>query len=276
VNCRQALTYARQTLENRGIENPSLEGEILVRFVLEFDRGGLFANPDLLMTPVQIENLSGLIERRLSGEPSAYITGYKEFYGLKLKVDPRVLIPRSETELLVEKAIGVYREYHCTTLADIGTGSGCIAISLAKELKEAVIFAIDKSLPALEVAEENAAMHEIRNRINFLHGNLLEPLSVPVDMIIANLPYIKEDEVNGLFEPALALNGGPDGLNILRELIKEVPGKINKRGFLFLEIGQGQADEVKTILHKAFTSGVIQIFNDLAGIERVVSLRLTS
>jgi release factor glutamine methyltransferase len=276
VNCRQALAHARQTLENKGIENPSLEGEILVRIVLGFDRADLFANLDLIMIPAQIEKLSALVERRLSGEPSAYITGYKEFYGLKLKVDARVLIPRPETELLVEKAIDICKEKDYPTIADIGTGSGCIAISLAKELKAPVIFAIDKSLPALEVAEENAAMHGVKNRIHFLHGNLLEPLPCPVDIVIANLPYVKKDEVNGKFEPTLALDGGPDGLNIIRELINKVPGKIKKRGFLFLEIGQGQADEVKTILHKAFPLGVIQIFNDLAGIERVVSLRLTS
>jgi release factor glutamine methyltransferase len=276
VNCRQALAHARQTLEDSGIENSSLEGEILVRFVLGLDRASLFSNPDLVIAPDQIENLSALLQRRLLGEPSAYITGHKEFFGLNFKVDPRVLIPRPETELLVEKAVEFYKTNNYTSIADIGTGSGCIAISLAKALRDARIYAIDCSASSLQGAKENAVAHGITNQIHFLLGNLLQPLAQPVDMVVANLPYVKKDELNLKFEPALALDGGPDGLDIIRELITLVHGRLKPQGALLLEVGQGQAYEVKTNLHKVFPKAQVKIFRDLAGIDRVVTMRLTS
>jgi release factor glutamine methyltransferase len=276
VNCRNALARARQTLEKSGIENSLLEGEILVRFVLRLDRAGLFSNLDLELTSSQIYSLSNLLQSRQSGEPSAYITGHKEFYGLDFKVDPRVLIPRPETELIVEKAIEIYRKYNYISLADIGTGSGCIAISLAKELQKAEIYAVDYSAQALEVARDNAIKHGVNNRIHFLNGSLLEPLPQAVDMVIANLPYVKRNEVNSQFEPVLALNGGEDGLDIIRELIVQTPDKLTSKGVLILEVGQGQATKVESILHKVFPEAVIEVFKDLAGIERVVSMRLTA
>jgi release factor glutamine methyltransferase len=276
VNCRQALARARQILEKCGIENSSLEGEILVRYVLGLDRVDLFSSLDLELTPAQVGALSNLLQRRQSGEPSAYITGHKEFYWLDFKVDRRVLIPRPETELLVEKAIEFFGKYNCVYVADIGTGSGCIAISLAKELPKAQIYAVDYSAQALEVARENAVKHGVSNRIHFFEGSLLEPLPETVDMIVANLPYVKMNEVNSQFEPEVALNGGEDGLDIIKKLIKQTPGKLTPKGVLLLEVGQGQADKVKAILHKAFPKAVIEVFKDLAGIERVVSMRLTA
>lgn len=275
MNCRQALAQNRTALEDKGIENSRLEGEILLRFVLDIDRAFLFANLDRELTAPQSEKLLELLKRRQSGEPSAYITGHREFYGLDFIVDNRVLIPRPETELLVEKTIALCRQNHYSTIADIGTGSGCIAISLAKNLTGATIFAVDYVASALEVAKENIAVHNLKERIKPIRGNLLEPLTEPVDVIVANLPYVKTNEINLPFEPNSTLDGGMDGLDIIKELIMQVSGKLKPGGSLLLEVGQGQADEVITILHKVFPKGVAEVFKDLAGIDRVVSLRLT-
>jgi release factor glutamine methyltransferase len=276
VNCRQALIRARKALEDSHIENSSLEGEILVRFVLGIDRASLFSNLDQELKQEQSEQLTNLLERRRSGEPSAYITGHREFYGLDFKVDKRVLIPRPETELLVEKTIDYSRKNNCSTIADIGTGSGCIAISLAINLREVTLYAVDYSLPALEAAEENIFDHNVEKRIKRVRGNLLEPLPEPVDIIVANLPYVKRQEIKSQYEPKISLDGGIDGLDKIKELITQVPGKLKSNGMLIMEIGQGQAEEVKTILHKAFLEFIVESSKDLAGIERVVSLCLTA
>jgi release factor glutamine methyltransferase len=275
VNSRQALAESRKLLEDKGIEDASLEGEILLRFVVGMDRAALFASLDTELTPAQSAQLTALVERRLHGEPSAYITGHKEFYGLDFRVDRRVLIPRPETEILMEKALDFCRQIKCKTIADIGTGSGCIAISLAKNLMGMTVYAVDYSQDALDSARANAQTHGVLPRIQFLQGNLLEPLHEPVDVITANLPYVKQEEVNTGFEPQLALDGGADGLDKIKQLIAQVPGKLKPGGLLLLEVGIGQAEAVETNLHKVVPTGVTGITNDLAGIGRVVSLRLT-
>jgi len=276
VNCGQALTRARKTLEECGIDNSSLEAEILLRHILGISRAVLLSGLEKELSSTQSEKLANLIERRKWGEPSAYITGHREFYGLDFKVDRRVLIPRPETELLVEKALEYSRKYKVSKVADIGTGSGCIAISIASKLPAIKIYAIDVSLPALEAAEENCIALNLKKRIEFLWGDLLKPLPEPVDMIIANLPYVRKTEVNSEFEPAQALNGGEDGLDTIRNLVPQITGKLKPRGIVLLEIGMGQADAVTTILHNVFPKCEIEIDKDLAGIERIVSLRLTS
>ena len=276
MNCREALAKVRKILEDSHIDDASLEGEILLRHVLGTDRAGLFSNLEKELDSSQTEIMFQLVERRKQGEPSAYITGHKEFYGLKFKVDRRALIPRPETELLVEKALGFCREFGFSSVADIGTGCGCVAINLAKNLPAATIFAADASLPALELAEENCAVHGLKTRISLLWGDLLQPLPDPVDMIVANLPYVRKEDMISGFEPERALNGGRDGLDVIKTLIKQVPGKLNPEGMLLLEIGQGQADSVKYILRGVFHSPVIEVARDLAGIERVAIMRLTS
>jgi len=276
VNCRQALARARKKLEEYGIEDSSLEAEILLRYILCVNRAVLLSGLDNDITGDQTVRLSNLIEKRAWGEPSAYITGHKEFYGLDFKVDRRVLIPRPETELLVEKALEFCGQNKVSAIADIGTGSGCIAMSIASKLPAVKIYAVDISLPALEAAEENSIALNLKKRIEFLWGDLLKPLPEPVDMIIANLPYVRKAEVNSAYEPAQALNGGEDGLDAFRKLVPQIVGKLNPRGIVLLEIGMGQADALKTILHNVFSKCEIEIGKDLAGIERVVSLRLTS
>lgn len=279
MNRRQALAQARGTLADNNIDDASLEGEILLRHVLGINRSQLFSDLDGNVSPAQAESLRKLLERRLSGEPSAYITGHREFYGLDFKVNRHVLIPRPESEPLVEKALSLCRSHAISIIADIGTGCGAIAISLAKNLPAATIYATDISSQALEVAGENCRRHGVTDRIVLLQGDMLGALPEPVDLIVANLPYVREAELTGIgplsFEPELALNGGKDGLDRISLLCRQAGDKLRNKGSMLLEIGQGQSQAVKAIMHELFPSALIEVDRDLAGIERVISLRLT-
>jgi len=276
LNLRQALTSARETLATGNIEDPALESEILLRHVLAIDRAGLYSDLDRELNQRHEKNLSQILERRRRGEPSAYITGHREFYGLDFTVNHDVLIPRPETELLVDLTIKLARDHKITKIADVGTGCGAIAVSLAKELPLATVYATDISREALVIARQNCVRHGVSDRLVLLRGDLLEPLGKTVDMIAANLPYVKESDLpaNG-HEPAVALDGGKDGLDQIKRLCRQVGRKLRRDGYLLLEIGQGQAEMVVDILCKAFPAPAIEVHKDLAGIERVVSLRLT-
>jgi len=228
----------------------------------------------------QEETFWGLVKRRLIGEPTAYIAGNREFYRLDFFVDSSVLIPRPESELLVEKSLNLAQNHTVSTIAEIGTGCGAIAISLALKLPQTKIYATDISAPALEVALFNCKKHGVLDKICLLHGNMLDPLPEPVDLIIANLPYVKESDLSQIcsasFEPRLALNGGSDGLGKIRQLCYQVSGKLRPEGCLLLEIGQGQKEAVTTLLHSLFPLARVEVTPDLSGIDRVVSLVLTT
>ena len=279
MNRRQALACARGTLADNSIDNPSLEGEIILRHLMDISRAQLYSGLDLDVSPTHEKALNKLLERRLHGEPSAYITGHREFYGLDFRVDRNVLIPRPETELLVEKAIRLTQSHAISRIADIGTGCGAIAISLAVNLPGVTVYATDVSAPALEVARTNCQKHGVTDRIVILQGHMLEPLPEPVDLIIANLPYVREADLtdNGIlsFEPELALNGGEDGLDMIRVLCRQAGNKLRSQGFILLEIGQGQAEEITDLSQEIFPSARIEVECDLSNIERVVSLCLT-
>jgi release factor glutamine methyltransferase len=279
VNLKQALEQAHMVLADNNIEDTSLEGELLLRHVLGISRTQLYLDLDRELIPAHETAFHHLIERRLQGEPSAYITGHREFYGLDFYVDRSVLIPRPESELLVEKTISLARSRLMSTIADIGTGCGAIAISLAMNLPEAKIYASDISASALEVARSNCQRHGVIDRIYLIQGDMLEPLPEPVDLIIANLPYVRESELPRTgplsFEPVLALNGGPDGIAEIKRVCSQVSAKLRPGGCLLLEIGSGQKKAVDAILRKVFPSARIEITTDFGGIERVVSLCLT-
>ena len=276
MSLKQALSRARGILAEKNNEDTPLECELLLRHVLGISRTQLYLDLDLKLSPKQEEAFWQLLKRCLNGEPTAYITGHCEFYGLDFYVDPSVLIPRPESELLVEKAISLAQEHRLLTIAEIGTGSGAIAITLALELPGARIYATDISASALKVALINCQKHGVIDRVYLLHGNMLEPVPEPVDLIIANLPYVKESELTGMrFEPLLALDGGRDGMERIRQLCRQVGGKLQPGGFLLLEIGQGQRKVVTTLLNALFPSGKIKVMPDLSGIDRVVSLSLT-
>jgi len=279
VNRRQALAYARGTLADNNIDEASLEGEVLLRHALGISRVQLYTDFDVDLSQAHEESLRELLERRIQGEPSAYITGHREFYGIDFNINPNVLIPRPETELLVEKAISLAQSHAISSIADIGTGCGAVAISLAVNLPGVTIYATDISAPALEVARCNCRKHGVADRIVFLEGDTLKPLPGPVDLIIANLPYVGEPDLRRggplSYEPALALNGGKDGLDMIRTLCRQAGRKISNRGLILLEIGQGQAETVTALFQETFPSARIEVASDLAGIERIVCLRLT-
>ena len=279
MTLKQALGQARGLLAVNNIEDASLEAELLLRHTLRIGRVQLYLDLTRELNPEQVKTFWHLIERRLEGEPSAYITGHREFYGLDFYVDSSVLIPRPESELLVEKAISLAQNRTISAIAEIGTGCGAIAVSLALRLSAAKIYATDISVPALEVALFNSQKHGVANRIYLLHGDMLDPLPEPVDLIVANLPYVKESELAQMglarFEPPLALHGGSDGLEKIYRLCQQLSSKLHPQGCLLLEIGQGQADPVETFLRGLFPSAQIEVAPDFGGIERVVSLCLT-
>ncbi len=278
MTLKQALGHARRFLAENNIEDSLLESEILLRHTLKISRVQLYLDRDRELSPKQEKGLRHLIKRRLSGEPTAYITGHRQFYGLDFYVNHHVLIPRPESELLVEQALKLAQNDNLSTIADIGTGCGAIAISLALNLPQLRIYATDISTPALEVARLNCQKHGVADRICLLEGDMLTPLPEPVDLIVANLPYVREAElakVNSAgFESSLALNGGRDGLAKIRRLCQQVRGKTGITTYLILEIGQGQAAAVTSLLRRLFPDGKIEVMPDLGGVERVVSLQL--
>jgi len=275
VTLKQALSRAREILIADNIEDASLESELLLRHTLNISRVQLYQDLDCELSSKQEETFWNLIKRRLAHEPTAYIIGHREFYGLDFHVNPSVLIPRPESELLVEKALSLAQSHNMSTIADIGTGCGTIAISLALNLPHAKIYATDISASALEVTLINCQKHGVVNRIHLLQGDMLNPLPEPVDLIIANLPYVKESEIDALgFEPTLALSGGADGLKKIHQLCQQVSSKLHPTGYLLLEIGQGQGRAVTALLHNLFPYAKIEVAPDLGGIDRVVSLHL--
>jgi len=278
VTAKQALSRAREILVANHIEDPTLESELLLRHALKISRVHLYLELDHELNLKQEEAFWHLIKRRLNHEPTAYITGHREFYGLDFYVDPDVLIPRQESELLVEKTLELAQNHAVSAIAEVGTGCGAIAISLALSLPQATIYATDISAAALKVALFNCQKHGVGNRICLLEGDMLDPVPEPVDLIVANLPYVMESElplINTLnFEPSLALNGGSDGLVKIRQLCTRISDKLRPGGCLLLEIGQGQRRAVTTFLRSLFPLAEIEVAPDLSGIDRVVSLTL--
>jgi release factor glutamine methyltransferase len=273
MNRKQALERARKIFTQNQIADTPLECELLLRHTLGIDRLQLHLDIHEELSQEQVLTFWQYVKRRLSGEPTAYIIGNREFYGLDFHVDRRVLIPRPETELLVEKALSLAQDYPAMTIAEIGTGCGAIAICLALNLPRVRIYATDVSPDALKVASLNCERHGVASHIRLLHGDMLVPLPEPVDLIVANLPYVGKAEFNNLaFEPRLALDGGADGLEKIAKLGHQLAYKLRTGGHLLLEIGQGQANAVTGLLQRLFPGARIDIIPDLASIERVVSL----
>jgi len=281
MTLRQAICSVSQKLGRAGIDDASVEAEFLLCHAAGISRTQLYTNLDDSLPQAEANHLEEFTQRRLCHEPTAYIIQQWEFYGLNFYLDRHVLIPRPETELLVEKAIEsafYYSLERSPTLADIGTGSGAIAISLALALPRARIYASDISMSALEVADMNCRRHKVDNQVRLLCGSLLEPLLEPVDMIVANLPYIRDHELKMLspeitnFEPMIALAGGKDGLDQIRSLLAQIPAKIRPAGCFLMEIGEGQAQTVTAMINACFPESSIELIPDLGGIDRVVKV----
>jgi len=280
----EALQSATQTLLRTRIDDASVEAELLLGHVLRMSKTQLYTEPERALTSAETKRLWRLVRRRLDHEPTAYILGHCEFYGIDFYIDPHTFIPRPETELLLEKAVELARRISHPgkqiTIADIGTGCGAIAISLALALPKAKIYATDISASTLRVAGMNCRRHAVNSQVELLQGNLLEPLPQPVDMIVANLPYIKGCEFKDLspeiinFEPMLALAGGEDGLDKIQQMLGQMPEKLNYGACFLLEIGQGQGERVTSLTTSYFPQADIELISDLGGIERVVKVVL--
>ncbi|WP_322490396.1 peptide chain release factor N(5)-glutamine methyltransferase [Chloroflexus sp.] len=279
VTIQHALRLASEQL--RAVSATArLDAELLLGHTLGWSRAKVVAERDYLLTPEQQATFAALVARRVAREPVAYLIGHREFFGLDLLVDQRVLIPRPETEVLVELALVEARRYGNApiTIADIGVGSGAIAIALAIHLPHAIIYGVDLSAGALEVAAANVARYRYRlhDRITLLEGDLLEPLPGPVDLIVSNPPYTILNEIEeGVYryEPHLALDGGADGLDCYRRLIAAAPAYLKSDGAILLEIGAWQATAVVHLLHQALPQADVGIQRDLAGRDRVVWAR---
>jgi release factor glutamine methyltransferase len=285
MNLVQALQNSAYNFSLNGIADSHTEARILLQHVLNLSPAEIYAQPGLMLSQEEIKDLQHLFERRLTREPAAYIVNHKEFFGIDFYVDSRVLIPRPETELLVEAALkfaqdSVYHQPHRTPflVADIGTGCGAIAISLALNLSQSRIYATDMSPAALQVAQWNCEKHNITEKIILLKGNLLEPIPEPIDLIVANLPYIKSSELASLspetvnFEPRMALDGGWSGLEHIRQLIHQAKNKVRPQGCILLEIGKGQDKAVVSITKRYLSGASIELMRDLSGIKRAVKI----
>jgi release factor glutamine methyltransferase len=275
---REVLEAAVQRLTWAGCNTPRLDAEVLLAHVLDKDRTWLYLWPEFELDRRRYNYFSELVTRRERREPVAYLTGLKSFFGLEFLVNSDTLIPRPETELLVETALQLASHNTPLTIADIGTGSGCIAIALATHLAEARIFAIDISPQAIQMAWRNAERHQVLDRITFLIGNLLLPLAGPVDFIVSNPPYIRYAELRPpltmaevyQYEPHLALDGGLDGLLIIRRLLAQAREKLKPEGTLLVEIGATQGDAVRKLAATHFPEATITIKKDLAGLDRLL------
>ncbi|HWQ11307.1 MAG TPA: peptide chain release factor N(5)-glutamine methyltransferase [Roseiflexaceae bacterium] len=275
---------------------PRLDAELLLAHALGWPRARLLAEGRATLPATARDTFRALVRRRAGLEPVAYLVGRREFYGLEFAVDCRVLVPRPETELLVELALGFARrtmndEHPATNdaegsnrssfvvrrspfvIADIGTGSGCIAVALAVHLPRARVYATDISLDALAVARANAERHGVAGRVTLLQGDLLAPLPEPVDLLVSNPPYTvlaQVDEGVRRHEPRLALDGGPDGLALYRRLLADAPGRLRSGGVVLLEIGAEQGRAVAALARAAFPGADVRVQQDLAGHDRAV------
>jgi len=280
VTLAQALHRAEELLRAEGIEDAWLEAEVLLRHALGLDRHVLFARLHEPIAPNQQAAYQALVERRLAHEPTAYILGRREFYGLELECTPAALVPRPETELLVEEALRIagsrVKGQETWEIVDVGTGNGAIAVALAVNLPSARITAIDVAAEALALARRNAARHGVAQRISFVQGDLLFPLVAPVDLIVADLPYVRSGDWETLppeirdHEPRQALDGGPEGTAVLERLLRQAPSYLRRPGWLLAEIGDDQAARLGEVAAASFPGGRIEIKQDLAGLDRLL------
>lgn len=287
ITIQEAITRGTQVLRDAGIPNPRMDAQILLSAVSGLDRAQILTYPERQLTGEQQQGYEVFIQRRSHNEPVAYIVGHKEFYGLDFVVDRRVLIPRPETELLVECALRSIRERlehgEIPVVADIGTGSGAIPITLAvEEPRLPYLYACDISQDALEVTRINCARHGVSERVRLLHGNLIEPLPEAVDILLANLPYVGTDEISGMssdvltYEPHLALFSGPLGLDLLYQLCQNAcqSGTLRDRGVILLEIGYQQSEPLTRLLRDLWPAATITSHKDYAGWDRLIQVTL--
>ena len=311
MQLKQALASAVERLDAADVGSPRMNAEVLLMFVLGADRAYLYAHPERELTPQEAARYEEVLAQRATGMPSQYITGHQEFWGLDFVVSPAVLIPRPETEHLVEAVLELARGVQRPKLVDVGTGSGCVALALAHELPNAEVYAVDLSADALEIARANAARLQLDKRVRFLQCNVLEPVLagpsavipdrhavIPsedfspsrgtcfsefrdFDFVVSNPPYVAFSEADKVqksvqeFEPTMAVFAGLHGTDVIVPLIEQAHRTLKPGGWLALEIGYSMRDEVVSLLSPTMWDD-IRIVPDLQGIPRVVAAKKES
>lgn len=280
ITVRELRRQAVGILRARGIENPVRDADWLLAHALDLPLHVLLLEGDRSIPRPDAERAWGLLLRRAACEPLQYLLGTQEFRGLEMAVSPDVLIPRPETEMLVEETIRAVAGLPCAIVADVGTGSGCIAVSVLRECPEATAYALDISLQALAVARRNARRQGVSSRCCFLQADWLGAFSGSAgglfDVVVSNPPYIPEGDLDGLqpevsrYEPRRALAGGPDGLAFHRRLVVEAPPLLKSGGALILELGYGQAEVVRDMIRRVGAFDDVTCRGDAAGIQRVL------
>ncbi len=277
---KRLLTWTEDFLRKKSVESPRLEAQILLAHALGCKKIDLYVRHAEEPPEDQKTRFRGMIKKRADGMPNAYLVGYREFFSLAFQVTPAVLIPRPETELLVLEAGKFLKSLAASAVLDIGTGSGAIAVSLAKQHTRATVTATDVSQDALEIARGNAATHGVGDRVRFLEGSMFGPVAgESFDLIASNPPYITHAELETLdksvkdFEPRLALDGGPDGLTYYRQIAAGAADRLNPGGMVIVEIGHQQEAAVRELF--AANAGLenVKSFKDMAGLPRAVAAR---
>jgi len=284
--CLEILNQAVDKLRPAGIDRPRTNAELLLGAVLNKSKVDIYLDKDRVLSPDEIQKFNRFIKERISHKPVQYIVGTVEFFGLEFKVDERVLIPRPETETLVEVVIEQPAVKENPRIIDLGTGSGAIAVSLASNVRNSFIYATDVSGDALELAKENASRNNVEGQIEFLCGDLFEALKKRslegrIDCVVSNPPYVSKNEFDDLprevkdYEPVVALKTDEEGTSFHSRIIEDSLGFLNKGGILALEVGLGQADRVADLIRDRKDFKDTEIKRDLGGIERIVVSRKT-
>jgi release factor glutamine methyltransferase len=286
----RALLAASRRLREAESDTPQLDSAVLMAHVLGVSKTWLYAHPSRRLTEKEITRFEELVRRRMCHEPVAYLVGFKSFFGLDITVDQRVLIPRPETELLVERVLTftkqLLREGRTPHIADMGTGSGAIAVAVAVNVPQAVIYATDVSDDALAVASQNVWRYGVGEQVQTLPGSLLDPLSEPVDIVVANLPYVATEDLPTLppqvrdFEPMVALDGGPGGLEVIGALVcslaenERTRARLNPGSRVYLEIGADQGPRLRSMVEELLPQARLELLMDYAGLDRVAVIAL--
>lgn len=285
---QKLLNWVTEYFTGKGVDAPRLSAELLLSHVLGLKRIELYTQFDKPVAKPQLDELRGLVKRAGGHEPVAYLIGKTEFYSLELDITSDCLIPRPETELLVQRAIEFLRTRHDTQfICDLCTGSGCVAVAIAKNFPDARVIATDISASALEVAAQNVEKHQLMERITLLQGDLFEPLVRPLDvdqfdLIVCNPPYVSAAEYEALdknvkdYEPRLALFAGDDGLDVYRRIIEKADQFLKPEAALMLEIGYAQGPTIKELLEQTGAFTEIKIEKDLHDNDRIVTAKRTS
>jgi release factor glutamine methyltransferase len=278
---RDTFRYIEGALRVAGIDDALTEARILIQHVLQVDGARFLLRLDDALDSDQKREIDEVVKRRLLREPLAYIVGHVEFYDIDVIVDRRVLVPRPETEILVDTALDWLRERHdASQIVDIGTGSGCVAVVLANHAPRTSVIAIDRSLGALEIAKQNVDRYILSERVTLCQGDLLSNLESSVDLVVANPPYIPTADIDDLmpevrdYEPRIALDGGSDGLGFIDKILLQSRDFINPSGAIIIEIGFDQASEAVSMARQYFPSGEIKMIQDFAGVERILAIYL--